>query len=64
MYFVDSLRMYLASIKISGKKQKCPDAPFELQKLIVVYQNLENIFKLLVDYCDLSQNHKTNPSTT
>lgn len=30
------------------KKQKCPDAPFELQKLVAVYQNLEIILKLFV----------------
>lgn len=36
------------------KKQKCPEAPFELQKPGAVYQNLENIFKLFVDSCDLN----------
>lgn len=64
MYMMGSLRRYLASINASEEKQKCLEAPFELQKLEAVYQNLENIFKLFVDSCDLNLIHKTNPSTT
>lgn len=63
MYMMGSLRMYLASINTPEKRQKCPEAPFELQKPEAVYQNLENIFKLFVDSCDLNLIHKTNPST-